>query len=289
MVPTITQSLLDAEIELYKQDRERFYCSETSKPDSYCEPFLMYQGDSKVGVLLIHGFMAAPEEVRQWAEHLYAMGLTVFVPRLAGHGTTVEDLSGRHYREWCESVDRGHAILKSCTANQVVAGFSAGGGLALTQVIQKPNQFKAVISVSAPQKFSSLSAKAIRPLNRWNQFLAGLRIPFARKEYVTNHADNPHINYGLSPIQGLAQVKRMMKRVEKSLQEISIPCLIIQGDQDPKVSPSSGKTLFEGIASPNKKYAEVACPIHGIVRDEVGQAVFKHVEMFLNTTVLNST
>ena len=63
------------------------------------------------GVLLIHGFTGLPAELRLLGEYLNARGFTVLAIRLAGHGTTVEDLSRMEHEEWMDSVRDGYAIL----------------------------------------------------------------------------------------------------------------------------------------------------------------------------------
>jgi len=262
-------------------DYETHFLEEETKPRQVGAPFFFHNPSADTGVLLIHGFMAAPEEVREWAEALYAKGYTVYAPRLAGHGTSAGDLAGRTYSEWMDSVDRGHAILKGCCKKIVVAGFSTGAGLALAQALFKPDAFDAVISVSAPLKFKSLSVCAVEAVNDWNRLCHTLRLRFLTKEFVTNHADNPHINYLKSPIAGLVEVKALMKQVWKALPTLAIPALIVQGKGDPKVSDKSGKKIFTRIAHDNKAYREIPFHLHGIVRGPIALDLFAEVDEFL--------
>lgn len=55
------------------------------------EPFFLPGGEK--GVLLIHGFTGLPAELLLMGEALNKQGFTVLGVRLAGHGTTVEDMS----------------------------------------------------------------------------------------------------------------------------------------------------------------------------------------------------
>ena len=126
-----TDMLLAAEAALFLKEYEENYSAGESKPPDIGMPFFLHSPGSDTGVLLIHGLMAAPEEVREWAIFLHEKGLTVYAPRLSGHGTSSKDLSSRNYNDWLDSVDRGHAILKTCCKKILVAGFSTGAGLAL--------------------------------------------------------------------------------------------------------------------------------------------------------------
>ncbi|MFO7569384.1 MAG: alpha/beta fold hydrolase [Smithellaceae bacterium] len=270
---------------LFEREYEEHYLTGETKPRSVGEPFLLHNPDSNRGVLLIHGLMAAPEEVRPWADFLYAHGYTVYGPRLAGHGTSAADLATRNHRDWTDSVNRGHTLLKTCCEQIIVAGFSTGGGLALYQAITKPKAYKAVISVNAPLKFKSLSAVFAEPFDRWNVFLRKKGIECLRRDFVVNHPDNPQINYHRCPVHSIVEVKALMQKVYEMLPSLSMPALIMQADHDPKVEGRSGKKIFDRIASADKTYHDIHFHLHGIVRGDIASHVFARVEAFLSRLV----
>ncbi len=276
-----TEMLLAAESALFIKEYEQNYSAGESKPQDIGMPFFLHAPQSGVGVLLIHGLMAAPAEVREWANFLHAKGLTVYAPRLSGHGTSSEDLSGRNYHDWLESVNRGHAILKTCCKKILVAGFSTGAGLALQSAILKPHDFEAVITVSAPLKFKSFSSRFAELLNGFNHFCHLIGMDNLARKFVKNDADNPHINYLLCPVRSFVQVKKLMRKVRQSLSEIDIPVLVIQAKNDPKVAPESGPAIFQHLGSDKKHFAWIDYNMHGIVRGGIALAVFKEVESFL--------
>ena len=83
-----TDILLAAESALFVKEYEKNYSEGESKPPEIGMPFFLHSPGSDTGVLLIHGLMAAPEEVREWANFLHEKNLTVYAPRLSGHGTS---------------------------------------------------------------------------------------------------------------------------------------------------------------------------------------------------------
>ncbi len=275
-------ALLEKECRRFEKAYHSYYLEGETKPKHIGEPFLLNNPSSKTGILLVHGLMAAPEEVREWAQFLYSKGYTVYAPRLTGHGTSAVDLSTRHYDEWVESVNSGVALLKTCCDKIVIGGFSTGAGLALHQAIQNPNDFDAVISISAPLKFKSLSTRFVEFLHAWNRLVSSFGMNRLAKVYAQNHPDNPHINYHRCPIQGIVQVKALMKKVYNSLVSLEIPSLIIQGTNDPKVDGKSGQKIFKRISRLDSYYTEIDFHLHGIVRGPIAQAVFDEVEKFLN-------
>ncbi|GAA3928972.1 alpha/beta hydrolase [Litoribacillus peritrichatus] len=277
------QMLIDNELQLFKREFELHYQAEETKPENIGQPYLLHRPESKRGVLLIHGLMAAPEEVREWAEYLFDQGYTVYAPRMAGHGTTAQDLSNRTMEEWVGSVNRAHEILKHCCDQITVAGFSTGGAIALQQAISKPDQFKALISISAPLKFKKFSAHFAEPVNHWNRVLTKLGTNKGKKEFVTNHADNPHINYLKCPVNGIVQIKRLMRGVVKGLPSIRIPSLIVHGTEDPKVDVQSSRDIYQALTSQIKVHKEINFHLHGIIRGEVAKEVFNEVGDFLQS------
>jgi esterase/lipase len=276
------QQLVQYESLLFERDYKKYFLEGETKPRNIGEPYLLHHPETNRGVLLIHGLMAAPEEVREWADFLYARGYTVYAPRLAGHGTSAVDLAQQTYSDWVDSVNRGHSILKTCCEKIVVAGFSTGGGLALHQAVTKPGAFKAVISISAPLKFKSVSSNFAEQLDRWNLFLSVMGIKRLHRDFVTNHPDNPHINYHRCPVGSIVQVKALMKKVYAALPALFIPALIIQADNDPKVEGKSGRKIYDRISSTDKIYREVHFHLHGIVRGEITRDVFPETADFLN-------
>ena len=281
------EDLLEKEFQLFNKEYCLNFLKDETKTKNIGEPYLLHSPASKTGVLLVHGLMAAPEEVREWADFLFSKGYTVYAPRLAGHGTSAVDLSTRRFEEWMDSIDRGYAILKTCCKKIVIGGFSTGAGLALYQAIQRPNNFAAVISISAPLIFKGVSVNFVATLHAWNCFAGSLGAKRFCKLYTRNHPDNPHINYHRCPVQSIVQVKALMKKVYKSLPSLAIPSLIIQGKNDPKVDGLSGQRIFHRIKHSYAYYKEIDFHQHGIVRGSIALSVFDEVEKFLNTILVN--
>lgn len=273
---------LDQEQALFQDAYKKHYVSGETKGPEIGAPFLLHHPESRDAVLLIHGFMAAPYEVREWADDFFSRGYTVYAPRLAGHGTSAVDLAGQNYGNWIDSVERGYEILAQCSEQIIAAGFSTGAGLALHQAIRHPHRYQAVISVSAPMKFKGLSANLSETMERWNHVAGRLKLRSLQKHFARNHPDNPEINYHRCPIHGFNQVKALMLNVYQGLPGLSIPILVVQGNRDPKVSPKAGKMIFNRVRTREKEYMAIDYHLHGIVRGPVGASVFSAAANFLS-------
>lgn len=268
---------------LFDQDYQCHAIAGESKAKEVGKPYLLYHPENINGVLLIHGLMAAPFEVRLWAEALHAQGYNVYAPRLTGHGTSVHDLATRNKSEWASAVDRGYRILAECCDDIVIAGFSTGAALALNMAIKKPSNFSALICISAPLKIKKFSANFASPIHQWNALLSKLKVNKAKKEFVTNHADNPHINYLRCPVSSIVQIQRLMKDVRSRLTTINLPTLVMHATDDPKVDVQSSKDIYRLIGSQEKSYHEIDFDLHGIINGDISKLVFRQVDRFLQT------
>src|SRR5260221_13684039 len=68
------------------------------------EPFTHAGGAT--GVLLCHGLTGSPQSLRPWAEYLAEAGLSVWLPRLPGPGTTGQEMAHTRGEGWDAAQDR---------------------------------------------------------------------------------------------------------------------------------------------------------------------------------------
>jgi carboxylesterase len=92
---------------------------------------MSHEGTTRVGVLVVHGFTGNPTSMRGLAEAMAALGHHVEMPRLPGHGTTIEDMLDTTWADWSGEVAAAHGRLAERTDTIVVMGLSMGGALTL--------------------------------------------------------------------------------------------------------------------------------------------------------------
>lgn len=277
----IRRRFIDMDREIFESDYNRFYEPGVSKPREIGEPRLMRRWLSRRGVILVHGYLAAPEEIRPLAEYLYNRGYTVYMARLRGHGTSPEDLACQNWKEWYHSVNRAYIIMDNTVRYLSICGFSTGAGLALLQAANKGKRFSSVISINAPLHLQSIASRFSAAVTAWNRLLSKLNIERGRKEFVTNNPENPHINYKQNPISGVRQLDLLMKEVSHRLADVRVPALVIQGSDDPVVNPASAKEIFDAIKSVQKIIISVKADTHGIIRGPASDRVKTEVSEFL--------
>jgi len=277
----IKNTFTELDKKIFLDDYKQFYREGISKPEEIGEPFFLHNPFNKHGVVLVHGYMAAPEEMRLLAEKLYKSGYSVYCVRLKGHGTTPEDLAERTWQEWNESVNRGYVIMKNSVSSFVVTGFSTGAGLVLLQAIQKGNKLSGFISISAPLRLQDIRTSLTGAITFYNNILKKFKIEKGRMEFIPNVPENPDINYSRNPIHGTNELGKLMKHVESGLDKITIPALIIQADKDPVVNSESADIIYSKIKSQDKKLVKIESDRHGIIRGDELEKVYEEIIHFL--------
>ncbi len=276
----LRRHLVDSANFSFQRDYARFAVSGESKGQEVGSPFLLKGGAPDLGILLVHGYMAAPLEVRALAEHLAAIGCWVYSPRLRGHGTSPEDLATRRHPEWIESVEEGYAILKIACRRVVIGGFSFGAGLALDLCTRVDDPI-GVFAIAPPMKLNDFTARFVPAVNFWNRLMKKINFEAAGRQFVENHPENPHINYSRNPLSGVLEMGRLMDELEPRLRKISIPALIIQSYADPVVHHGGSLKIFKKIVSVDKEYLLVNTERHGIINGPGSARIFAAVEDFI--------
>ncbi|MEM7563639.1 MAG: alpha/beta fold hydrolase [Pseudomonadota bacterium] len=238
--------------------------------------FMKSDRDNADAVLLIHGFLSGPEEMRSLGERLHAEGHHVLGIRLKGHGTSPWDLRSRNWRDWAKSVEQGYEIIKAYSQSVHIVGFSTGGLLALYHAACHPHvKIRSVSSVCAPVDFRNKNLVFVPILHHANRLVSwanseGL-IPFR-----PNETENPDVNYQHIPIRALYQLQKFINHIEDNGLTIAANVNLYQGDEDPVVDPESVHKLEKLIQADNISLTLLKSDRHGVVYrniDEVQQKI----------------
>ncbi len=230
---------------VFSQEKHRpINTEETATADP--SPFLLRSPrDRKLGVLLVHGFLANPGEMRPFGEAVHAVGYSVMGVRLKGHGTSPWDLRARTRRDWERSVHRRVEILRAYCEKSCLAGFSTGGTLALLQALTSSEVVAGIAAVSPVFRFRNRRMHLVPLVHGANRLLEwftkqGDFLPFRPAE-----TEHPTFNYRHMPVRGLYELTLLASTVKQSLSGIHCPTLIIQGTADPVVDHSGAAVIVD--------------------------------------------
>ena len=235
------------------------------------EPYLLLPDPHNgLGVVLIHGFLASPAELRAFGEKLEAAGYPVIGVRLKGHGISPWDLRDRAWTDWLQSVRRGYQIMSAFTDRVCLVGFSTGGALALHLASEQPNGLAGVAAIAPPMKFQNKKMIFVPLIHVTNKFTRWIPTFEGVKPFVPNPSEHPHINYRNMPVRGLYELQLMVAELKRRLPKITCPTTLIQGTKDRVVKPESAEMILKGISAEKKSLHMVSSERHGILNEDIG-------------------
>jgi len=102
-----------------------------------CDP-VSHRSGAGTGVVLLHGFTGNPSSMRGVAGAMATAGFDIELPRLPGHGTTIDDMQRTGWSDWLAESERAVDAMTSRVDHTVVLGQSMGGTLALAAALSCP-------------------------------------------------------------------------------------------------------------------------------------------------------
>ena len=268
----------------FNNDYNDHYIEGESKQKQIGRPLFLKHETETAGILLIHGYMAAPEEMKDFAHFLHEKFFTIYAPRLKGHGTAPEDLAKTSYEQWIESVEEAFIVLRHSCKKIIVGGFSTGAGLAL-ELSTRMDDIAAVFAVAPPMRLQDLGSYFVPAIDAWNAMIKTIHLDVIAKEFIVNHPENPHINYLRNPISGIHQLEKLMDHLEPKLKIINKPTLVVQSRKDPVVDPKGTLKLFDRLGSDVKEYYIFDYERHGILIGQGVKRIYKAIENFIRQWV----
>lgn len=196
------------------------------------------------GVLVVHGFTGNPSSMRDLAAAFAAAGFTVELPRLPGHGTTVEDMMTTSWADWSAAAEAAYVDLAGRCRRVVVAGLSMGGTLTCW-LAEHHAEIAGIVCVNpaveapADSFFELLQGT----LDAGVPIIPGIGSDIA-KPGVTESA------YDGMPVAPALSLFGAVKDVEGRLADIRCPVLLMTSPQDHVVVPSSGDLLARSVSGP---------------------------------------
>ena len=211
------------------------------------DPFFIKGKRPEVGCLLIHAFAGTPINTMPIAEIIMKYGFSVYAPLLRGHGTSIDDLEKATYLDWIQDVKNAYEKLKRSGCKEIlVYGHSLGGLLALNIAENEPD-IKAVLPFSTPIRVHDSSI-----YYQW-------RFPHPRFRAFPSHdtdsesSSNNVSSYDSYPVAKQKDVCILMKMVEKNLEKIKCPMLVLQSKKDELVRTKSAWIICERTNAKRKE------------------------------------
>jgi len=232
------------------------------------EPYHMDGRDGMPAVLLIHGFGGTPYDLKPLAEALNESGYTVSGVLLAGHGTSVKDMSGTGWRDWLDSARAEYIDMAKEHDRIYVVGFSMGGLVALNLSMEYDFEGLVLLSpcVFLPGEDDLIST----------EFLIKEVSPYLPTDYILNEERGRAMDpealkgrtaYTLFPLACLRSLVEFMELTRARMAEVDEPILLIQSVNDDVVGSDGPGFIIKRSSAENIELLWVEKSYHHLVLD----------------------
>lgn len=232
-----------------------------------------HHGTSTSGALCLHGFTGNPGAMRGVAEALAEAGFHVELPRLPGHGTTVQDMMTTGWSDWVAEAESALAQLRERCDKVVVAGLSMGGSLTVYLGTKHPDLAGLIgINPLVQPAPSELFEMAQGMLEEGTVSIPGIGSDIA-------DPDSTETAYAETPIGPFLSLTEGLRAMQADIATIHCPVLILNSPQDHVVEPSNSDFLAATVAGPVERVT-LERSYHVATLDYDRDIIFEHAVAF---------
>jgi carboxylesterase len=234
-----------------------------------CEPF--HADGGPLGFWLQHGFTGCPASMRPLGEWLAGQGMTVAVPRLPGHGTSVEDLTSTSWQDWLREAEAAVEDLRARCQTVVAVGLSFGGALALHMGIHRADRLRGVVAINPyvhdPRLKGAFVARAFMRTRK------GTGTDIKRP-------GQDELNYDRIPLSVLPGLGKFLRTLERDLPSMRLPLLVFSSKEDHVVRPQNSQIVVAKAGSEEKELVSLTNSYHVATMDYDAEMIFERVLAF---------
>jgi carboxylesterase len=198
-----------------------------------------------MGVLVLHGFTGNPYSMRPLAERIASAGYSVELPRLPGHGTSLEDLVPRRWSDFVEVALTGYDELAERCERVAVVGLSVGGGLTAMIAEERPSIAGCVFINPMLKGPGAEMEQGLRDL-----IDSGLEVLATDGGSDIKKEGTTEAKYEGWPLRALQSVIAGVEVVDANLASITAPSLLLSSRVDHTVAPENGDEIVEKSSGP---------------------------------------
>jgi carboxylesterase len=245
-------------------------------PKTHLDPAPFFLKGGPTGVLLTHGFTGSPPEMRLVGDYLHERGFTVSGPLLPGHGTTVEDMNRRSWREWAQHIEYALRDLQARCDTVFAGGLSMGTLLTLNLAADHPEVPGVILYAPAAQvdhRLLYLTPVLKHVLPAWQKR--------GKSDLGDPQAEALFWSYSAYPVRAAHELLKLIRRVRRILPKVRCPALIIHAARDRHIREEGSRYVLDHIGSRDKELIILANSGHALTVDQEWETAAKKTAEFL--------
>lgn len=257
--------------------------------------FVHTQELTKGAVLLFHGLTGSPFELKKYAQFLHKEGFDVYGYCLPGHGDNFEEIYTVKFQDWLDFAYSSFEELYDKYDTVFVGGLCLGAVLALAVGQKYRQKVSGIISLSTTLFLDGWRLP-------WYKFLIPVALSTIIRFYYNYPECEPHgiknlktrnvvkkllekgdVGMNNFPMTGIYELLKLSKFVQKNMDRIISPIIIIHSKDDDLTSPKSAYTTYHNIKSMDKNLIILYDSYHMVLYDNEKDFVYDKTLEFLNT------
>lgn len=205
------------------------------------EPFRFESDGARV--LVLHGFTGTTQSMRYLGEGLHRrFGFSVSGPRLAGHGTSPDDMARTGYRDWVASAEAALHDLAADGSRVFVAGLSMGGTLCLNLAARFPDIVAGIVPINGCGGRLGVETSEVIFLRDVPERLPGIGSDIKAPGVA-------ELAYSEVPLHCLREANTLMGSTGNLMSRITCPVQVIQSREDHVVPPENAGLIAQSVSS----------------------------------------
>jgi carboxylesterase len=203
-----------------------------------------FHDGGRAGALVLHGFTGNPVMMQPVTDAFVAAGFTTSMPRLPGHGTTIEDMATTGWADWSAEAERAYRELAAKVDQVVLVGLSMGGTLAVWLAERHPEVAGLVLINAAVLPYDQGSREFLQAMIDAGDVIA----PGVGADLADPDAHEPA--YEGSPLPSLLTMFDAVDGIQAGLGDITCPALVMQSPNDHVVDPAAADHVAGKLGGP---------------------------------------
>lgn len=234
---------------------------------------------ASIAFLLVHGFCAAPDEVATLGQYLGERGIASFAVEIVGHAASPVDIRETSWKDWYSSVQQGLDLIKTWGMQHIiVAGMSMGSAASVLLVSQEAG-IDGLVLMAPALRISGILPKFV-PILKY--FMKDREIDIERIQKIY---DIKRTKCRTEPISAYHELFKLQKAARQSLQNVTIPTIILHGTEDKTINPDNGQLAFDLISSNDKELHMIRGGEHVITCHPTREVAFPIINEFIKRII----